>query len=142
MGVRALLESRPDLVQALGTRAADLEQVLIEKGSGGLLLQEEQVRAELKEVRATLREDGDGAAEQLLIEHAALSWLALTTAQIARELRRTDGVFPAYAEAWDRHVSHLQTEFLRAVKTLAAVRRLRLPAMQVNVGRQQVNIAG
>ena len=139
--VRALLERRPDLAQAVGTRVADLEQFLIERASGALLDQE-AIRAELRSMRASMQQDGDGTAERLLIEHAAICWLALCSAQMLREQRRADGVSHASADAWDRHVSRLQTDFLRVVKTLATVRRLRLPSLQVNVANQQVNVAG
>jgi len=35
----------------------------------------------------------------------------------------------------------VQDEAVRAIKALAEVRRLQLPAVQVNIGEQQVNVA-
>ncbi len=44
---------------------------------------------------------------------------------------------------WDRRVSGAQARYLRAMEALARVRRLAMPQpLQVNIGGQQVNVAG
>ena len=44
--------------------------------------------------------------------------------------------------ARDRKLSAAQRRYLRACETLARVRKLRLPTLQVNIGEKQVNVAG
>ena len=44
---------------------------------------------------------------------------------------------------WDRRLNSAQQRYLRAVETLARVRRLAMVTpLQVNIGGQQVNVAG
>jgi hypothetical protein len=44
---------------------------------------------------------------------------------------------------WEQRQNAAQGRFLRAVETLARVRRLnKRPPVQINIGGQQVNIAG
>ena len=46
---------------------------------------------------------------------------------------------------WEKRLSAVQGRYLRALTTLARIRKMGLPAMQVNIateGGQQVNIAG
>jgi hypothetical protein len=40
-----------------------------------------------------------------------------------------------------RRIDAAHSRFLSAVKTLATVRKLALPALQVNIGANQVNVA-
>ena len=43
------------------------------------------------------------------------------------------------ADFWERRLSAAQRRFLRATETLARVRRLQLPAVQVNIAERQLN---
>jgi len=43
---------------------------------------------------------------------------------------------------WDRRLSAAQRRHLRACETLARIRRMGIAALQVNIARQQVNVAG
>jgi hypothetical protein len=49
---------------------------------------------------------------------------------------------PEYRNHWQRQVDHAHRRFLAAVRLLTAVRRLPRPALQVNIGEQQVNVSG
>ena len=47
------------------------------------------------------------------------------------------------ADHWERRLSAAQRRYLRALESLARVRRLlRFPTVQINVGAQQANVAG
>lgn len=138
--VRALLARAPEWIGRLGTLVADAERTIIAEGIGQVLA-EEAVYAELRELRSSLAEPGDGALERLLVQHAALRWLALMVAETGRTARWRQGTPSETGDFWDRHVSRLNSDFLRASRTLATVRRLRLPAVQVNIAEQQVNVA-
>ena len=48
----------------------------------------------------------------------------------------------ARADYQQRAIDHAHRRYLSAIKTLATVRKLALPALQVNIARKQVNIAG
>ena len=84
--------------------------------------------------------------EQLLIQHAALSWLKLSLVELQyshvmkQSITLTLGIF------WEERLSAAQNRFTRACETLARVRKLSRnpPALQFNIatnGGQQVNVA-
>jgi len=85
---------------------------------------------------------GDSAPplERALIEHVALCWLRLQNAE--QTYSRVTGEPHSIAELdyFERRLSASQRRYLRACETLARVRRLRLPTVQVNIGEQQVNV--
>lgn len=137
--VRDLLTRCPEWVERLGSLADDAERALIEPSRDQVLLQE-SVRAELRSLREELRQPCDGALESLIVRRIALCWAALNTAEEQRACKWQQGISDASAVFWDRHVSRLHSDFLRACRTLATVRKLRLPSVQVNIGAQQVNV--
>lgn len=137
--VRRLLASRPALVAAVSTTASELEDALIDRAGGQGVLAHEIMRAELERIRASLRLPDDGALEELLISQVVLCWLNLLTAERRRTERWSGGISNESADFWDRHVARLRTDYLRAIRTLASVRRILFPVVQVNIAEQQVN---
>lgn len=103
----------------------------------------------LTDVRASLSEPGDTGLERLLVQRIALYWLAVNAAEQRRTAWDSSPALPLVsdkrandtAELLDKRVSRLNADLLRAVRTLAQVRKLRRPVLQVNIAEQQV-IAG
>ena len=77
--------------------------------------------------------------EKLLAQRIAVCWLEMCGVDRLGATRQSYSV--AEAEYWDKHAERLQRRFQSAIKTLATIRRLQLPAVQVNIGEKQVNIA-
>jgi hypothetical protein len=127
-------------LQHIGTLAAAAEEALLDCYQGKVFT-EEAVRAELNTLRTSRAELGDGALERMLAARVALTWFALHRAEVCRAGKWRDGCSVESGDFWDRHVSRLNEDFLRASKALAKVRHLRRPAVQVNIGAQQVNVA-
>jgi hypothetical protein len=104
------------------------------------------LREELCDVAAKLAGPSPSPAETVLAETAATCWFAfrLHEAQYAASVKSEDGMTLAQSEHAQRRIDRAHRRFLSTVKTLAAVCRLALPAVQINVARQQVNqlIAG
>jgi hypothetical protein len=104
-----------------------------------------QTKASLKEelcdVAAKLAGPSPSPAETLLAETAATCWFAfrLNEAQYAASMRSEGGMTLAQSDHSQRRIDRCHRRFLSTVKALAAVRRLALPAVQINVARQQVN---
>lgn len=140
--VRKLLASSPALVAAVSVTATELEEDLIRRAGGQGVLAHESMRAELEGLRSSLRQPEDGALEALLISQILLCWINLTTAERLRLERWNDGLSNESADFWDRHVSRLRSDYLRAIRALASTRRLLSPAIQVNIANQQVNQIG
>ncbi len=78
--------------------------------------------------------------ERVLAETAATSWFAfrMHEAQYAGAISG-EGMSLSQSEHSQRRIDRAHRRFLNTVKTLAVVRRLAIPAMQINVARQQVN---
>jgi hypothetical protein len=48
----------------------------------------------------------------------------------------------ARGEYYQRRMDRAHAHYLSAIKALAQVRKLALPALQVNIAKKQVNVAG
>ena len=80
--------------------------------------------------------------ERLLVDRVVVGWLAAAVAEGAYHQALERGVGHADDEFHQRRVERAQRRYLAAAKALAQVRRLQLPAVQVNIGDKQVNVAG
>jgi hypothetical protein len=78
--------------------------------------------------------------ERLLAERITLCWLHLYYAE-ALYAQNIHALSLRQAEYYEQRLSKAQARYLAAIRTLAQVRRLGVPAVQVNIGQQQV-IAG
>jgi len=80
--------------------------------------------------------------EKMLIDNIVTAWLRvqwldyLVAAKMAGEFR-----IPAM-EFWQKSLATAQRSYLSACETLAKVRKMRLPNIQLNIGDKQINVAG
>lgn len=94
----------------------------------------------LSAMAAELTQPGDGELEKLIIRQIVGCWLRLSYVEYTLGRNTVEGNFTIPQGAyWEKRVSSAQRRYLRAIESLARVRRLRLPAVQVNIGAQQVN---
>ena len=140
----AYLDTMPDLCRALGDTTLHLQNRLIDRliplKSGQMAIQKRAAA-----VRNGLGYEGASQLEQLLIDHAVLCWLRLQDVEWSYSLAMERSLPLTEADYWDRHLSAAQRRYLRACETLARVRRLLNPTLQVNIaaqGGQQVNVSG
>ena len=99
----------------------------------------EATRAQMDEVRKELEGPAPSPTEHLLAERAAICWFVLnlyeTKYSQSKELTIRQSEFQL------RRIDSAHKRFLSAVATLARVRKLALPTLQVNIGANQVNVA-
>jgi hypothetical protein len=98
------------------------------------------VAKQMAELRAELAGPESTALELLLVERVVITWLQLQGMESTCASRNLD---PAVLARFEHRRDQAHRRYLSAIKALAQVRRLRLPAMQVNVavaGGQQVNV--
>lgn len=99
----------------------------------------------VKNMRGELGYDQAPIIEQMLIDSIVLAWLRYQWVEHqVTELIGSDSTFEL-SRHWDRKLTEAQRRYLRAVEALARVRKMALPALQVNINTengQQVNIAG
>ena len=100
----------------------------------------ESMKAGQQQMRAALGYESSPPLERLLVDQVCLCWLRLSCVELyyTEALRNNKPIYQC--EFWERRLSATQQRFLRASAALARIRRLRLPAMQINIGNEQVNV--
>jgi hypothetical protein len=131
----------PGIVDLLGGDLAKWTQrFVIEKYAGQNLLCREAVTHKLDLLRVELAGPNPTAIEGLLVERVVTCWLHLH--HLEAEFAGKESKSLALATYYQRSLSAAQKRYLAAIKTLAAVRKLVLPVLQLNIADKQVNVAG
>ena len=103
-------------------------------------IEAECFRQRCAEIRRDLHYDEAPAVERLLIDRIVVTWLHL---QNVDSIRQGGDLSLTKAAYYNRAVSLAQADHVRALLALAKVRRLALPAVQLNVSTgNQLNVAG
>lgn len=137
--LRAFFDEHPQIWRITGDLAEQANLNMIETMQAPKSMKESLIVG-LSAMAAELTQPGDGALERLIIGQIVGCWLRLSFVEYAYGRGTAEGNFNmAQGAYWEKRVSAAQRRYLRAVESLARVRRLRLPAVQVNIGAQQVN---
>ena len=101
----------------------------------------ESLRREIDEQIKEFAGPTPSPIERTLAETAALSWFALRhyEASYVCSSQSEDGLTIKQADFHLRRIDRAHRRLLTTLKTLATIRRLALPALQINVASQQVN---
>jgi hypothetical protein len=138
--LRELLKE-PAAVDLLGGELArQAEASLIHKAAGDNLAFREALTRKLELLRAELAGPAPTPLERLLVERVAACWLQLHDADV-RLAQQEHKLSLAQAEYHQRSRDRAHKRYLSAIKTLAVVRKLAVPVLQVNIARKQVNVA-
>jgi hypothetical protein len=132
----------PGAVDLLGgDLARRAQETLIAQFSGQDLLSKESLTRKLELLRAELAgPHPPPPVERLLIERVVACWLHLYHLELV--YARKDSRSLALAQHYQGCLDRAHKRYLSAIKTLALMRKLALPVLQVNIARKQVNVAG
>jgi hypothetical protein len=137
-----VIRVRPDQ-RAMDSWVADrlIEWATGPKGAGQT---KDFLRTDLDRVASELAGPDPTPVEKVLAETAALSWFALRMheAQYVGGATSEQGFTIPQSEHSQRRVERAHRRLMATLKMLATVRRLGVPALQVNIARNQVNVAG
>ena len=106
----------------------------------------EQLKMNVKAVQQALGYDESPAIEKLLIENVAMCWLNMTLMEMFYS-QNTIGdvkVDTKWLDYCERRLSSVQKRYLRAIETLARVRKVTVSTIQINLaahGAKQLNVA-
>ena len=140
--LRALLDAGGDLaLEIAGNPVWYATEALVNRCTGENLFLHEAMTRKVTRVRDDLAGPHPSPMERLLAERAALCWLDCSLADL-RQARGQASLTRAQSDHLSRYRDRAHRRFLTALKTLATVRTLNLPAVQVNIGANQVNVAG
>ena len=143
--LRQLAVRAPGFLSACSTTLS-IRQQLIEKITTGV--SKAVMLAEVDSLKQQLGYDAAPTLERLLIDHILTVRLRLIHAENCYNIAVVNqSVTFKSGEYWDNLLSSVHTRFLRAIETLARVRRLarNTPALQINIageGGKQVNVQG
>ena len=125
------------ILRACGSPPEWLEKELVESASGENLAIREALLRKLAEVRRELEGPNPSPIERLLAERAAICWWIVHRFESAAATARDPSI--PLADFHQRRIDRAHGRFLSSLKTLATVRKLALPALQVNIGMNQLN---
>ena len=140
-------KTRPQIKEWLEARApGGLQPVpdfardaLLRSMSGKSILLEEDARQQMKALHVRLAGKSPSPLETLLVERIVTCWLHLHYYETLAAQSLKDQSL-RQSEAHGKRIEQAHRRYLSAIKALAQVRRLELPAVQVNIGQHQ-NIA-
>lgn len=103
------------------------------------------LRANIQDIKNGLDYDQSPQVERLLIDAVVTAWLRWQWAEMRYSQHTGSDHSMREGEYWLQTAGAAQRRYLRAVETLARVRRITRATLQINIaeaGSQQVNIAG
>ena len=134
------LLNHPANVESFGNIAQHAEYSLIRKLVGKDVATREGIRRKMDIMRAELAGSSPIPLERLLVERIVLCWLHvyhLECMYAGKENMTFD-----LGNYYQRNIDRAHKRYLSAIKTLAVIRKLALPVLQVNIANKQVNLAG
>jgi len=140
--IRLLIHSEPDTAMWLlaGDLVTQNQRALVESFAGSDPERTEAIHNQVRLLRQELAGPSPSAIELALIDRLLICWLQVQLCD--HEFLQAKGEPVKHADHRDRLRNRAHRRFLSAVKTLATVRKLNIPAIQVNIGDQQINVAG
>ena len=137
----SLFDSDPTVWRAAGDMVEQSARMLISKIASTHAIKASMTRG-WEQLPTDLARPSDGELERLLVQQVVIAWLHLGYVEYQYSAMTTEtGLTMKRAEYWEKRLNAAQRRYLRATETLARVRRLQLPAVQVNIGAQQINQA-
>jgi hypothetical protein len=137
--VKELVLKNPELAR-LGGLARLVESSWLRLWAGKDVLAREAMTAELRRLKSSLAGPAPTAIEQVLVDRVAACWVQANYADATEATCGERTISQAEWAAKRQTMAHKR--LLSALKTLAEVRRLMTPTVQVNIAEQQVNVAG
>ena len=140
--LRRRFDATPALWEELGNLAEHAQRVWVALSSGSNALIQQAAERKVAALRQELLGPAPSPLERLLVERIIACWLQVQYAdQAAVAFEKKGGRF-AEGDYWQKQQERAHRRYLSAIRTLAQVRRLLLPAVQMNIAEQQVNVLG
>ncbi len=139
--MRDVFDAVPGLCEHLGNVADFAENSLVELFAKNPLVQK-ALRFKLNALRGEILGPDPSPLEDLLARRIAACWLHVHYVEtIFAQNIENNGLSGRWSESMQRSIDRAQRRYLSAIRTLAQVRRLLAPMVQVNIAEKQVNIA-
>ena len=131
----------PDIVGSLGGDLAnEAQESFVNAAAGNDLVFKTALKQKLVNLRTELAGSNPTPLERLLVERIVACWLQLNVADT--NFAQAENLTIRQGEYHQDRMDRAQRRYLAAIKTLAIVRKLAIPVLQVNIARKQTNVAG
>jgi len=127
------------VVEFFGDLPGRVELRFVENMTGDNLAGKAGILRKMGKLRSELAGPKTSSIERLLAERAAYCWL--TVWHYEQVLVQATGLDIKQAEFHQRRIDTAQRRFCSALRTLAAVQKLALPAVQLNIAENQINVS-
>jgi hypothetical protein len=131
-------EEGPRYAELFGNMATHVEKALVSGAAGNNFAVREGLERKLSTLRGELAGPDPTPIERLLAERAAFCWL--TVYEYERNYSDSGNISLRQGEYYQRRIDAAHRRFLSSLRTLAAVRKLGLPDIRINVAENQVNV--
>jgi hypothetical protein len=139
--LRRLFDREPHLWNEIGDLAQQTEAAWIEVITGANVLLSEAIARKVASLRQEIAGPTPTVLERLLADRVVICWIVVNYMDF--RCARMKDVTPSEGLYNQRRQERAQRQYLAAIRTLATIRRLQLPAaIQVNIGDKQVNVTG
>jgi hypothetical protein len=140
--LRRTFDATPSLWDQTGDLARHARTAWVALAAGENAVFREAIQRRLGQTRRDLLWDAPTPLERLLVERILSCWLQVQylDAVYAQRLSKGEGMTWASDDGHQRRQDRAQRRYLAAVRTVAQVRRLLGPTVQVNIAEHQ-NIA-
>ena len=134
---------KPGMWEAVGDLGRIARDTWIEAAANSNVLVREGIQQTADRLRRDLLHEGDSQLERVLVDRIVACWLQVSYADWQHGMTLKRGGYSYRDGAYDQdRMDRAHRRFLQAVKTLATVRRLLVPAVQVNIGKNQIITQG
>jgi hypothetical protein len=136
--VRELMTRDGNVAWGGGELASEALGSLARKAAGDNIVFREALLKKCEHLRNEVAGPNPSPVERLLVERVVACWSYLYYLELVYGQNSTFGLSQGLYQ--QKVLDRAHGRFLSAVKALADVRRLALPALQVNIAKKQVNV--
>jgi len=140
--IRQFLIDYPQLCKAVFGLAESVQSLIVKNVMGDQEVAQIAIEEYLVSIRNDLGYDDAPIMEKLLIENIVTTWLRVQFCESQLVFRMNGEQRMSVMEFWERRLSMAQKRYLSACETLAKIRKMAVPALQLNIGDKQINVAG
>jgi hypothetical protein len=135
--MRDYLAKYPKQAEAIGDLAVQVEHRMLETAFSNNKAGEIATDEYMYNMRKGLGYETASPVERTLIQHVVLCWFRLYLTENRYESRMQESLSLAQGLYWEKKLSANQRRYLRAIETLARVRKMNI-TVQINMAHQQI----
>ena len=128
----------PDLINRFGDTAAAARKKMLRTYYGDNLLAIEATKHWIERTARQLAGESPSPIERLLADRASTCWFAVSMYEVEFAAASTEPMTASQADALQKQIDRAHRRLLTSLKALAAVRRVPVAALQVNIARVNV----